>query len=312
MDRFAFVLRRPLQLVPVLIGISLVTFVLVQMMPGVPVRIMLGPRASADAIAAVRARYGLDQPILLQYGSYILNVLRADFGQSLAFRASVLDVILARLLPTICLLLYGLIMAVAFTVALAVAAARRPGRWIDQTVRLFCVAGVGLPSFWLGLMLIILFSLRLKLFPVSGFGESPIDVLWHLFLPALTIAIAVTPILTRNLRATLVAQSSADYAVAGRSKGLSENYVFFRHVFPNSLLPTISLLGIVVSFLIGGTVVVETVFNVPGMGQLLVRAVLLRDYFIVQGLTLFFAVGVVLTSFLVDIVTVALDPRVKL
>jgi len=312
MDRFAFVLRRPLQLVPVLIGISLVTFVLVQMMPGDPVRIMLGPRASADAIAAVRARYGLDQPILLQYGSYILNVLRADFGQSLAFRASVLDVILARLLPTICLLLYGLIMAVAFTVALAVAAARRPGRWIDQTVRLFCVAGVGLPSFWLGLMLIILFSLRLKLFPVSGFGESPIDVLWHLFLPALTIAIAVTPILTRNLRATLVAQSSADYAVAGRSKGLSENYVFFRHVFPNSLLPTISLLGIVVSFLIGGTVVVETVFNVPGMGQLLVRAVLLRDYFIVQGLTLFFAVGVVLTSFLVDIVTVALDPRVKL
>jgi len=312
MDRFAFVLRRPLQLVPVLIGISLVTFVLVQMMPGDPVRIMLGPRASADAIAAVRARYGLDQPILLQYGTYILNVLRADFGQSLAFRASVLDVILARLLPTICLLLYGLVMAVAFTVALAVAAARRPGRWIDQTVRLFCVAGVGLPSFWLGLMLIILFSLRLKLFPVSGFGESPIDVLWHLFLPALTIAIAVTPILTRNLRATLVAQSSADYAVAGRSKGLSENYVFFRHVFPNSLLPTISLLGIVVSFLIGGTVVVETVFNVPGMGQLLVRAVLLRDYFIVQGLTLFFAVGVVLTSFLVDIVTVALDPRVKL
>ena len=200
MDRFAFVLRRPLQLVPVLIGISLVTFVLVQLMPGDPVRIMLGPRASADAIAAVRARYGLDQPILLQYGTYLLNVLRADFGQSLAFRAPVLDVILARLLPTICLLLYGLVMAVAFTIALAVAAARRPGAWVDQTVRLSCVAGVGLPSFWLGLVLIILFSLRLKLFPVSGFGESPLDVLWHLFLPSLTIAIAVTPILTRNLR----------------------------------------------------------------------------------------------------------------
>jgi peptide/nickel transport system permease protein len=312
MDRFAFVLRRPLQLVPVLIGISLVTFVLVQLMPGDPVRIMLGPRASADAIAAVRARYGLDQPILLQYGTYLLNVLRADFGQSLAFRAPVLDVILARLFPTICLLVYGLAMAVVFTIALAVAAARRPGDWIDQAVRLFCVAGLGLPSFWLGLMLIMLFSLRLKLFPVSGFGESTADVLWHLFLPALTIAIAVTPILTRNLRATLIAQSAADYAVAGHSKGLSENFVFFRHVFPNSLLPTINLLGIVISFLIGGTVVVETVFNVPGMGQLMVRAVLLRDYFIVQGVTLFFAVGVVLTSFVVDIVTVAIDPRVKL
>jgi peptide/nickel transport system permease protein len=312
MDRFAFVLRRPLQLVPVLIGISLVTFILVQLMPGDPVRVMLGPRASEDAIKIVRARYGLDQPILLQYGYYILNVLRADFGQSLAFRASVLDVILARLVPTVCLLFYGLILSVAFTVALAVAAARRPGAWMDQTVRLFCVAGLGLPSFWLGLMLIMLFSLRLKLFPVSGFGDSLPDVLWHLFLPALTIAIAVTPILTRNLRATLAAQLTADYAVAGRSKGLSENYVFFRHVFPNSLLPTISLLGIVVSFLIGGTVVVETVFNVPGMGQLMVRAVLLRDYFIVQGVTLFFAVGVVLTSFVVDIITVALDPRVKL
>ena len=312
MDRFAFVLRRPPQLVPVLLGISLITFILVQMMPGDPVRIMLGPRASEDAIAAVRTRYGLDQPLLIQYGYYLMNVLRADFGQSLAFRAPVLDIILDRLLPTICLLVYGLVMAVSLTVALAVAAARRPGGWVDQLVRLFCVAGLGLPSFWLGLMLIMLFSLRLKLFPVSGFGDSLIDVLWHLFLPALTIAIAVTPILTRNLRATLIAQSTADYAVAGRSKGLSERDVFFRHVFPNSLLPTISLLGIVVSFLIGGTVVVETVFNVSGMGQLLVRAVLLRDYFIVQGITLFFAVGVVLTNFIVDIITVALDPRVKL
>ncbi len=312
MDRFAFVLRRPPQLVPVLLGISLITFILVQMMPGDPVRIMLGPRASEDAIAAVRTRYGLDQPLLIQYGYYLMNVLRADFGQSLAFRAPVLDIILDRLLPTICLLVYGLVMAVSLTVALAVAAARRPGGWVDQLVRLFCVAGLGLPSFWLGLMLIMLFSLRLKLFPVSGFGDSLIDVLWRLFLPALTIAIAVTPILTRNLRATLIAQSTADYAVAGRSKGLSERDVFFRHVFPNSLLPTISLLGIVVSFLIGGTVVVETVFNVPGMGQLLVRAVLLRDYFIVQGITLFFAVGVVLTNFIVDIITVALDPRVKL
>jgi peptide/nickel transport system permease protein len=312
MERFAFVLRRPPQLIAVLLGISIITFVLVQLMPGDPARIMLGPRASEEAIAAVRARYGLDQPILLQYGYYLINVMRGDFGQSLAFRAPVLDVILSRLIPTICLIAYGLLIAMICTVALAVAAARRPSGWVDQVVRFFCMATLAVPAFWLGLMLIILFSLRLKLFPVSGFGDSPADVLWHLFLPALTIAIAVTPILTRNLRATLVAQSSADYAVAGRSKGLPENYVFLRHVFPNSLLPTISLLGIVVAFLIGGTVVVETVFNVPGVGQLLVRAVLLRDYFIVMGVTLFFAVGVVLTNFIVDIVIVAVDPRVQL
>ena len=136
-------------------------------------------------------------------------------------------------------------------------------------------------------------------------------MLWHLFLPALTIAIAVAPILTRNLRATL-SPNRPRTMQCRRSRGMSENAIFFRHVFPNSLLPTISLLGIVVSFLIGGTVVVETVFNVPGMGQLLVRAVLLRDYFIVQGMTLFFAVGVVLTNFIVDIIIVSLDPRVKL
>jgi ABC-type dipeptide/oligopeptide/nickel transport system permease component len=312
MDRYAFVLRRPLQLVPVLIGISLVTFILVQLIPGDPVRIMLGPRATEDAIAAVRARYGLDQPILIQYGYYLLNILRADFGQSLAFRAPVLDIILQRLAPSIFLLIYGLVMAILLTVALAVAAARNQGRWIDQMVRLFCVAGLGLPSFWLGLMLIMLFSLRLKLFPVSGFGEGFGTRLWHLFLPAFTIAIAVTPILTRNLRATLVAQMSADYATAGRSKGLPERFVFFHHVFPNSLLPTISLLGIVVSFLIGGTVIVETVFNVPGLGHLMVRAVLTRDYFVVQAVTLFFAMGVVITSFIVDLVSVALDPRVRL
>lgn len=223
-----------------------------------------------------------------------------------------LDVIMVRLLPTVCLIFYGLILAIAMTLFLAVAAARRPGEWVDQLVRLFCVASLGLPSFWLGLMLIILFSLRLKLFPVSGFGSSPADVIWHLFLPALTIAIAVAPILTRNLRATLIVQSSSDYVTAARSRGMSEDAIFYRHIFPNSLLPTVSLLGIVVSFLIGGTVVIETVFNVPGMGQLLVRAVLLRDYFIVQGLTLFFAAGVVLTSFIVDIVIVSLDPRVKL
>jgi peptide/nickel transport system permease protein len=312
MDRYAFVLRRPLQLVPVLIGISLITFVLVQLIPGDPVRVMLGPRATEDAIATVRARYGLDRPVLVQYGYYLLNLLRADLGQSLAFRAPVIDVILGRLLPSVSLLLYGLVMAMLLTVALSVAAARNQGRWPDQAVRLFCVAGLGLPSFWLGLMLIMLFSLRLKLFPVSGFGEALGARLWHLFLPALAIAIAVTPILTRNLRATLVAQMSADYATAARSKGLPERYVFFRHVFPNSLLPTISLLGIVVSFLIGGTVVIETVFNVPGLGQLMVRAVLTRDYFIVQGVTLFFAVGVVITSFIVDLISVALDPRVRL
>ena len=312
MNRYAFVLRRPLQLLPVLVGISFVTFVLAQLTPGDPVRIMLGPRATDAAIAAVRARYGLDQPILVQYVYYMRNLLRADFGQSLQFRAPVLQVILERLAPTALLLAYGLAMSVLLTLVLAVAAARSRGRWIDQAVRLFCVGALGLPAFWLGLMLIILFSLRLRWFPVAGLGSSLGEDLWYLFLPALAITIGVTPILTRNLRATLISQMDADYAVAGRSKGLSERNIFFRHVFWNSLLPTVNLAGVVVSFLIGGTVVIENVFNIPGLGKLLIRAVLVRDYYVVQADTLILAVGIVITNLIVDILTVALDPRVRL
>ncbi|MFZ5790182.1 MAG: ABC transporter permease [Pseudomonadota bacterium] len=312
MDRFQFVLRRPLQLIPVLLGISLITFVLVQMAPGDPVRLMLGPRASEEAIAFVRARYGLDQPILVQYLYYLFNAARGDFGQSIAFRSPVGSVILERVAPTIFLILYGLAISVLMTLGLATAAARNRGRWADHLIRFVCVGGVGIPSYFVGLMLIMLFCLRFKWFPVSGYGPTFWNNLWHLFLPALTIAIAVTPILTRNLRATFIQQMDADYAVAGRSKGLPERYIFGRHVFWNSLLPTVNLMGVVVSFLIGGTVVIENVFNIPGLGNLLIRAVLTRDYFVVQAVTLVLALGIVITNFIVDVVTVALDPRVKL
>ena len=312
MGRFAFVLRRPLQLIPVIIGISLITFVLVQLTPGDPIRVMLGPRASEEAVATVRERYGLDRPVIVQYGYYVANALRGDLGQSLAFRSPVSRVIAQRIAPTVFVLLYGLALSLVLTLVLAVPAARSNGGIVDQVVRFICVTAVGIPSYWIGLMLIMFGSLRLKLFPVSGYGPDLLTNLWHLFLPSLTIALAVAPILTRNLRATLVAQLGADYATAGRSKGLPESFVFWRHVFPNSLLPTLNLLGIVVSFLIGGTVVIESVFNVPGLGQLLVRSVLTRDYFTVQGVALVLAFGVVLTTFIVDILSVALDPRVRL
>lgn len=312
MDRFAFVLKRPLQLIPVLLGISLITFVLVQMAPGDPVRLMLGPRASEDAIAFVRARYGLDQPMLVQYAYYLFNAIRGDFGQSIAFRAPVASVIAERIAPTIFLILYGLAISILMTLGLATAAARNRGRWADHSIRFLCVGGVGVPSYFTGILLIMLFCLRFRLFPVSGYGSTLWNNLWHLFLPALTIGIAVTPILTRNLRATFIQQLDADYATAGRSKGLSERYIFSRHVFWNSLLPTVNLMGVVVSFLIGGTVVIENVFSIPGLGNLLIRAVLTRDYFVVQAVTLVLALGIVTTNFIVDVVTAVLDPRVKL
>ena len=312
MNRFAFILKRPIHLIPVLFGISLITFCLMQIAPGDPVRLMLGPRAGQEAIAFVRARYGLDQPLLVQYLYYLLNALRGDFGQSIAYRAPVGSVLLERIAPTLFVILYGLTITIVLTLALASTAARNRGRWPDHVIRFLCVGAVGVPSYFIGLMLIMLFSLRLGLFPVSGYGPTVWNNLWHLFLPALTVGLAVTPILTRNLRATFIQQMDADYAVAGRSKGLSEHYIFTRHVFWNSLLPTVNLMGVVVSFLIGGTVVIENVFDVPGLGNLLVRAVLVRDYFVVQAVTLILACGIVITNFIVDVITVALDPRVKL
>ena len=312
MNRYSFLLTRPFQLIPVLFGISLITFILLQMTPGDPVRLMLGPKASQDAIDFVRARYGLDQPVLFQYFYYLLNAARGDFGQSIAYRGPVSDVILERIAPTIFLIFYGLAISIALTLALAITAARNRGRWADHLIRFLCVAGVGVPSYFIGILLIMGFCLRLKLFPVSGYGPTIVNNLWHLLLPALTIGIAVTPILTRNLRATFIQQMDTDYATACRSKGLPERYIFIRHVFWNSLLPTVNLLGVVVAFLIGGTVVIENVFNIPGLGNLLIRAVLTRDYFVVQAVTLILAFGVVISNFIVDILTAILDPRVKL
>jgi peptide/nickel transport system permease protein len=309
--RFAFLLRRPFELIPVLFGISLITFLLLQLTPGDPVRLLLGPKASEAAIVLVRQRYGLDQPLFLQYFYYVRNVLGGDFGQSISFRSAIGPVLLQRIGPTLYILMYGLTLSVLFTLALGVMAARSRGGWVDQTIRVICVVGVGVPSYFVGLLLVLLLSLTFKLFPVSGYADTPLANLYHLFLPALTIAISVTPILTRNFRATLLQQMNAGYAVAALSKGVPEQAVFWRHVFWNSLLPTVSLFGVVASFLIGGTVVIENVFNIPGLGLLLVRSVLSRDYLVVQGVTLVMASGIVLSNLLIDILIAVLDPRVK-
>lgn len=311
MGRFAFLLRRPFELIPVLFGISLITFILLQLTPGDPVRLLLGPKASDTAIAMVRQKYGLDQPVFLQYFYYIKNVLGGDFGQSISFRSAIGPVLLDRIGPTLYILVYGLTLSVLLTLALGVMAARSRGGWVDQTIRLICVVGVGIPSYFVGLLLVLLLSLTFKLFPVSGYAKNPLENLYHLFLPALTIAISVTPILTRNFRATLLQQMNAGYAVAALSKGVPESAVFWRHVFWNSLLPTVSLFGVVASFLIGGTVVIENVFNIPGLGLLLVRSVLSRDYLVVQGVTLVMASAIVLSNLLIDVLVAALDPRVK-
>ena len=311
MHRFKFVLYRPLQLVPVLFGISVITFVLIHAIPGDPARLLLGARATAEAIAAIRKQFGLDQPVILQYAYFVQNLMHGELGRSIIYKTPVLAVVADRIAPTLFLLIYAVVLAVILSLVLGSIAAMQRGRLADQVIRLFSTVGLGIPAFWLGIVLIMLFSIRLGWFPVSGYGDTFLQHLHHLFLPALTVALAMAPVLTRNLRASLIAESTADYVTAAKAKGLPGHVIFLHHILRNSLLPTVNLLGVNIGWLIGGTVVVETVFSVPGLGGLMVASIFARDYLVVQAVALILALGVVVTNFIVDVVTVALDPRIE-
>lgn len=309
MNSYTFIGRRLVQIVPVLIGISLVSFFLIMLIPGDPVRLVLGPRATEDAVAALRAEWGLDRPVWVQYLSYIGNILTGDLGQSLRFRVPVLDLILQYLPRTVFLVLYVLALTLPATVLMAVVAARNEGRWPDQVIRIISILGMTIPVFWLGVLMARYFGVALGWFPVSGYGEGFVDHLHHLFLPAISTALWLAPLLTRNLRAALIEQTEADYVAASRAKGLPEGYIFRRHILRNSVLPTLNLLGVMIAFLIGGSVVVEIVYAVPGLGALMVGSVLGRDYFVIQGLTLVYAIATVVITLAIDILAAAIDPR---
>lgn len=312
MHRYKFVLTRPLQFLPVLFGISVITFVLVRLIPGDPARNILGTRATPAALASIRAQYGLDQPMWLQYFYFIKNLGNGEMGKSILYKIDVLPLISTRIEPTVALVVSSVILSILIAVPMSAIAARNVGRAPDHIVRVVSTFGIGFPPFWLGLMLIILFSVQLGMLPVSGYGSTIGEKIAHLILPALTVALSLSTVLTRSLRAAMIEALKSDVATAARARGMPEGIVFWRHVVPNSLVPTINLLAVNIGWLIGGTVVVESVFALPGMGQLLVRAIFSRDYMVVEGVAMVFACATVLVNFLADIVTVAVDPRVKL
>ena len=311
MKKLRLVALRLLQLVPVLIGISVITFVLAQATPGDPVRLIVGQRATEEVIAAVRQQYGLDEPIFVQYLVYVENLLQGDWGRSIAFRGPVLDFILSRVTPTLYLVVGGLLFTILPALLLAVIAAYRQDSWIDQLIRIFYTVGLGLPSFWVALVLVLILAVHLDWFPATGFGQTFGERLYHLVLPWTAISTAMTPILLRNLRSGLLDRLHADFVVSARSKGLPERYIFLRHVLPNSILPSLHLLGVVAVWTLGFAIIIEPIFAIPGLGQLFLRSILGRDYFVMQGLTLVFAMITVLITLAVDLLTLVVDPRVS-
>ena len=306
------ILQRLLQLIPVLIGITIVAFLLLHLAPGDPARLLAGDRASAETIAAIRHQYGLDLPLWRQFLTYVGNLLQGDIGQSLRFQRPVVELIEQFMWPTLFLVSYVICLSVPPTLILAITSARKPGGLADQIIRLIGVAGLTIPVFWLGIMMSRFFGVALGWFPVSGYGEGFLDHLHHLFLPALSTAIWFIPVLTQSLRAALIDKATADFATAAKAQGASEREIFWSTVLPNAVLPTLNLLGVMVAFIIGGTIIVEMVYAVPGLGTLMIKSLLGRDYYVVQGLTLVFAVATVLITLAVDVLTAIIDPRVEL
>lgn len=309
MGRYTFVLRRLVEAIPVLLGITLIAFFLIHLIPGDPVAVILGNHYNARTAAALRHSLGLDRPIWQQYFIFLGNILHGNLGQSVYYEQPVTQVIADRLGPTIWLVTYAGVLAAVISFPLAYVSALRRDGVIDQVIRAVFVLAFSMPAFWVGIVLILLLSLEVHAFPVSGYGDTFLEHIRYLFLPSFTISLAFSAVLIRSLRNSLLEVMSEDYVRTARAKGLSNRVVMMGHTLPNALLPTITIFGINIAFLLGATVVIENVFAVGGIGQLLVNAILQRDYPVVQGITLVLAVAVVFINLLTDVVYALLDPR---
>jgi peptide/nickel transport system permease protein len=309
-DTLTFFRNRLLHMLPVLFGIVLAVFLMVRLIPGDPARIILGVHATEERLAALRADLGLDQPVWRQFVLYFGDVLRGNLGTSVVFRTPVLELISERLPPTVFLILYTTLLALVVTVPLAMLAALYQHTWVDQAVRVLSTLTLAMPGFWLGLNLLILFAVRFDLFPVAGYGDDFVDRLWHLFLPAVTIMLSLAPMLIRNLRSSIIDVLKAPYVEFARAKGIREGVILRRHVLRNALISTITILGLNIGWLIGGSVVIETVFSIPGIGSLIVSSIYARDYPVIQGVTLCFGVLVILINLVTDLAYALFDPRV--
>jgi peptide/nickel transport system permease protein len=311
MGGFTFVGQRVLQLIPVLFGITLISFFLIHLIPGDPVTAILGNHYTPQGARILRHSLGLDRSLGEQYLIFLGNLLHGSLGTSVYYQQSVISLIFERLEPTLWLVVYAAFLAVLIAVPLAVVAAVYRDTVFDQIIRGVFVVTLAMPSFWVGIILVLLLSIDVHLFPVTGFGASFTDHIRYLFLPSLTISLGFSAVLIRSLRNSILTVMHEDYVRTARAKGLPRRRVLFLHVLRNALLPTVTIFGVNIAFLMGSTVIIENVFAVGGVGQLLVSSILQRDYLVVQGITLLLAVFVVLINLVTDVVYAFLDPRIS-
>ena len=294
--------------------VALFVFLLLHLSPGDPATVIAGDYASPADIARIRAQLGLDQPLYIQFTNWLVQLSRGDLGVSIFSNLPVSQLILQRVEPTLSLALLTLFIAIFVAVPLGILAAWKAGTWIDRTVMAFSVLGFSTPVFVLGYALIYVFALKLSLFPVQGFvsvSDGLMPFLHRLILPSITLSVIFIALFTRITRASILEILNEDYIRTARAKGLGDLSILSRHALPNAAVPIITVIGIGFALLIGGVVVTESVYNIPGLGRLTVDAVLRRDYPVIQGIILVFSALYVLVNLIIDILYVALDPRIR-
>ena len=301
-----YVIKRFLSMVPVLIGISILLFFMLRLLPGDPAQVLAGQMASPEEIENIRTQLGLDRPIYEQYLSYLSRLVRLDLGRSARTQNPVIEEIWARLPNTVLLAVVAISLACLFGIPAGIISAMRPYTWVDYLVTMTALFGISMPVFWLGLMLVVLFSVILRWLPAGGTGG------WqHVVLPSVTLASFVVAFIARMTRSTMLETLSQDYTTTARSKGLRENVVVIKHALKNALIPIVTVVGLQFGLLLGGAVLTETVFAWPGIGRLIVDSILARDYPVIQGTILIFGLLYILVNLAVDLAYALIDPRIR-
>jgi peptide/nickel transport system permease protein len=311
-NRLNYILKRLLQMIPVLLVITIVVFMLIHFIPGDPARLMLGDRAPISAVEALREKLGFNEPLIVQYGIFMRNLLHLDLGSSIKYHVPVLELLGKRLSMTISLTLLSCLFAALFSLPLGYIAAANKDKLPDQIIRGGALIALSVPTFWIALLLLIVFALKVRIFPIGGWGTTFFEHLRGLILPAFTLSLSTSALIMRNARNNIVDTARSDFVDFARSKGLKNNTVRMRHIIRNGLVSSVTLLSMQVAAMIGGSAITETVFNLPGIGKLMVESIFGRDYPVVQGTLLVTSFLIMMVNLLTDILYSALDPRVTL
>ncbi|MBN9409950.1 MAG: ABC transporter permease [Burkholderiales bacterium] len=308
------ILKRLLATVPIMLIVATVVFLLLRLSPGDPARVIAGEMATEEAVADIRRDLGLDQPVLTQYLRWMGQLARGDLGHSVISRKPVTELIVARLPPTLSLALSAITLTLLMAIPFGVLAAWYHGRWVDRAITATAVLAFSVPSFVIGYLLILAFSVKFTWLPVQGFrapGDGLLEWARHLVLPTLTLATVYVALITRITRASMLDILGEDFVRTARAKGVTERFVLFRHALRNAAVPIVTVVGVGVTALISGVVVTETIFNIAGVGRLIVDSVLARDYPVVQGTILFFSFAYIFVNLAIDVLYVLLDPRIR-